>query len=85
MSQSAVVDGAAMRDCAIQSNLRSVRYSTILSKRDGTGLRACFGTDAPDQHAREQAVARRIRVAPACAEHDPEKWVPVFGKDHAPT
>jgi hypothetical protein len=23
------------------------------------------------------------RVAPL--EHDPEKWVPVFGKDHAPT
>jgi hypothetical protein len=21
----------------------------------------------------------------AISEHDPEKWVPVFGKDHAPT
>jgi len=22
--------------------------------------------------------------ARACLEHDPEKWAPVFGKDHAP-
>jgi len=21
----------------------------------------------------------------AILEHDPEKWIPVFGKDHAPT
>jgi len=24
-------------------------------------------------------------VAPDFSEHDPEKWIPVFGKDHAPT
>jgi hypothetical protein len=22
---------------------------------------------------------------PGALEHDPEKWTPVFGKDHAPT
>src|ERR1700747_1110962 len=28
-----------------------------------------------------------IKSPPCCAvlEHDPEKWVPVFGKDHAPS
>jgi hypothetical protein len=34
------------------------------------------------------AVARRLRRAVWCApllEHDPEKWEPVFRKDHAPT
>jgi hypothetical protein len=25
------------------------------------------------------------RTTPMPREHDPEKWVPVFGKDHAPT
>src|SRR5271166_1378792 len=93
MSQSTAVDGPAARDCAIQSNLRSVPYSATLGERDKTGLKACFGTRASDQkHAREQSVARRIRVPPACEKHDPEKacpaldagWLPVFGKDHAP-
>jgi hypothetical protein len=38
----------------------------------------------------KQAVIRRysnlnvIFVNPRLLEHDPEKWAPVFGKDHAP-
>jgi hypothetical protein len=27
----------------------------------------------------------RISGAEVALEHDPERWVPVFGKDHAPT
>jgi hypothetical protein len=27
----------------------------------------------------------RFQRSGACLGHDPEKWVPVFGKDHAPT
>jgi protein ImuA len=43
---------------------------------------------APQQHGDTAAafgflVALLARFAPA--EHDPEKWTPVFGKDHAPT
>jgi len=26
-----------------------------------------------------------FRRGALAAEHDPEKWIPVFGKDHAPT
>ena len=32
-----------------------------------------------------QAVARARHPPLAELEHDPEKWIPVFGKDHAPT
>jgi hypothetical protein len=28
---------------------------------------------------------RRASAAQPALEHDPEKWIPVFGKDHAPT
>jgi putative copper export protein/mono/diheme cytochrome c family protein len=31
------------------------------------------------------AAVNRLKLTPRLAEHDPEKWVPVFGKDHAPT
>jgi hypothetical protein len=28
-------------------------------------------------------MARPVRPSSAGLEHDPEKWIPVFGKDHA--
>ena len=34
----------------------------------------------PNRHS-----GRTIAPMPAQLEHDPEKWIPVFGKDHAPT
>ena len=42
------------------------------------------------ERAREKAEAAQLTNirfvhAPIGQEHDPEKWVPVFGKDHAPT
>src|SRR5262249_33444414 len=40
---------------------------------------AAVGADVPAPQERH-ADARHIAL-----EHDPEKWVPVFGKDHAPT
>src|SRR5215211_2283621 len=34
----------------------------------------------------KRACGRRCRnFKSAALEHDPEKWIPVFGKDHAPT
>ena len=36
------------------------------------------------QAGRRRQQARRTRVAQATLEHDPEKWNPVFRKDHAP-
>src|SRR5262245_11223858 len=30
------------------------------------------------------ACRRCPRILPRILEHDPEKWIPVFGKDHAP-
>ena len=36
-----------------------------------------------DDRSGSDGAARRKR-APRELEHDPEKWVPVFGKDHAP-
>src|SRR5271170_7403555 len=42
-----------------------------------------FG-DGCAAHRLRHAVARRAEAAAADAvEHDPEKWIPVFGKDHA--
>src|SRR5258705_12523969 len=35
-------------------------------------------------HAGVEIPLRRARTR-ATQEHDPEKWAPVFGKDHAPT
>jgi hypothetical protein len=29
--------------------------------------------------------ARHMMIDPPDLEHDPEKWIPVFGQDHAPT
>jgi len=34
----------------------------------------------PNRHS-----GQTIAPMPAQLEHDPEKWIPVFGKDHAPT
>jgi hypothetical protein len=37
---------------------------------------------------REMQVSIAVTFVERCLarlEHDPEKWVPVFGKDHAPT
>ena len=46
------------------------------------------GRDRPHHHRRHhrrgRAEAAPLSLA-AVLEHDPEKWVPVFGKDHAPT
>jgi hypothetical protein len=41
-------------------------------------------TDAAQQNRRgfNRLLACGCHIRP---EHDPEKWVPVFGKDHAPT
>ncbi|HUD85823.1 MAG TPA: hypothetical protein VMR17_05190, partial [Xanthobacteraceae bacterium] len=36
--------------------------------------------DDDGNHQGGAVVTRRER----CLEHDPEKWTPVFGKDHAP-
>ena len=37
----------------------------------------------PTTQTLAQSAQQLIRKT-ACLEHDPEKWVPVFGKDHAP-
>jgi hypothetical protein len=37
-----------------------------------------------EQAAKNQILALARELAEAC-EHDPEKWEPVFGKDHAQT
>jgi hypothetical protein len=51
-------------------------------------------TEAPDASGRDgnnrvvrpkSAGATVSVVAPVVLEHDPEKWIPVFRKDHAPT
>ena len=39
--------------------------------------------EAGDDRSGSDGAARRKR-APRELEHDPEKWLPVFGKDHAP-
>ena len=38
-----------------------------------------------DDHGRGRLHRRGLCRALACLEHDPEKWEPVFGKDHAQT
>ena len=52
------------------------------------------GADNPSTSAPRQRAAKSVlglcfvppfvRFSPLVLEHDPEKWVPVFGKDHAP-
>jgi hypothetical protein len=36
------------------------------------------------ENAEWVAVYRQRPIQPLPCEHDPEKWIPVFGKDHAP-
>src|SRR5215211_6808575 len=58
----------------------------VVACRVGTGRRA--GRRAPCGLRCPPLAARLLRSADALAmalEHDPEKWIPVFGKDHAPT
>jgi hypothetical protein len=43
---------------------------------------AALGADDRDELTKD--VDGKIQVVPSNLEHDPEKWVPVFGKDHAP-
>jgi hypothetical protein len=45
-----------------------------------------FGDDvkALREHAR-RVLHERCTSAVVRTQHDPEKWLPVFGKDHAPT
>src|SRR5690606_39423267 len=48
-----------------------------------TGVQTCaLPISASIEHACGEAPPRRIFYRP---EHDPEKWKPLFGKDHAPT
>ena len=49
------------------------------SRLECTAIEAAFGLTPPPWR---QALAETVD---ALLEHDPEKWVPVFGKDHAPT
>ncbi len=54
---------------------------------DGGGRRAGVsgaGAGAQDHRRRHHGRRRQYRGG-AAVEHDPEKWAPVFGKDHAPT
>jgi hypothetical protein len=40
--------------------------------------------DFPESGAQALREFRAHGYAAAWLEHDPEKWIPVFGKDHAP-
>ena len=43
-----------------------------------------FGGRAHEAHAAAVDIGLRAAAAGEALEHDPEKWIPVFGKDHAP-
>ena len=65
-------------------------FNTSLTKTQfGThagrhGARQHDGDRAGDPAAFPRAAAAERQPRRGGAEHDPEKWVPVFGKDHAP-
>ncbi|HML12917.1 MAG TPA: HAD-IIIA family hydrolase [Xanthobacteraceae bacterium] len=50
----------------------------------GLGRAVLINRALPAPAGGTDAVARSLGDALKILEHDPEKWVPVFGKDHAP-
>src|SRR5262245_14083372 len=54
----------------------------LAGSRPGTDARTA-GPYRTDSASLTAAISARVAAA-AALEHDPEKWVPVFGKDHAP-
>ena len=67
-----------------------VRFSAEDGKREGFDVRviddACRGIDVDGSLAATRASLQELGVEcirAAALEHDPEKWMPLFGKDHA--
>src|SRR5262249_57225345 len=59
---------------------RASPYTTLKDVRTPDGRSDIVGSGLVDHH-RLRMILRRMRSL----EHDPEKWKPVFGNDHAPT
>src|SRR5262249_37248936 len=82
-ARSADLGGAVGRRLNDQRDRRThARHYVFLARllRAAGGWRAAGGGG---RHARGRAPVRR--ECRLCLAHDPEKWIPVFGKDHAPT
>jgi hypothetical protein len=72
----------------VQPPLHSIPGQEFLRNRP-CGVRKCPAIPAPLVPAAEWREMRSKKPVAAAhkrrdSEHDPEKWVPVFGKDHAP-
>ena len=81
----------AAQDAAYRACLAAARpdYRLDFQLRDGdhaAAPRRAGGARRAGAHSGGgQAVARARHPPLAELEHDPEKWIPVFGKDHAPS
>ena len=85
-------DRGVRQICVDHARDRAHRARPVLSEGDAAARphrghgRADAGRDRVQIHpgGAEPAAARRAAAVAEAVEHDPEKWIPVFGKDHAP-
>jgi len=84
-------DLVAVRDCAAEARhgmpFRGRRLSRGLFGfwRRRIAFRIPNRADNADEHDNPENLGTPSEVHHPLLEHDPEKWAPVFGKDHAQT
>src|ERR1700747_1871383 len=59
--------------------------SCMTRGRDAVAAQAGFEAGGRAVHGARAIIHSARAIIHRRLEHDPEKWIPVFGKDHAPT